>query len=109
MPSYVPASAEAVTTTAPLPKKYVVPAWARTNTTTQPRLSEVVLAQRAAAAAAEAEAERERKRRKRKGRKRKEERGCGDERERERASRDGEKMHTRLCELERRAIVVVII
>ena len=73
LPSYVPASAEAVTTTAPLPKKYVVPAWARTNTTTQPRLSEEVLAQRAAAAAAaEAEAERERKERKRRGRKRKE-------------------------------------
>jgi hypothetical protein len=41
-------------------KKYVVPAWACTNTTTQPRLSEEVLAQRAAAAAqVEAEAEKE--------------------------------------------------
>jgi hypothetical protein len=38
------------------PKKYVVPAWVCMNTTTQPRLSEVLLAQRAAAAA-EAETE----------------------------------------------------
>jgi hypothetical protein len=58
------------------PKKYVVPAWARTNTTTQPRLSEEVLAQRAAAAAAtaaaaaeaEAEAEKEKERTKKRGR-----------------------------------------
>jgi hypothetical protein len=58
------------------PKKYVVPAWARTNTTTQPRLSEEVLAQRAAAAAeAEAEAEKERKKRKGRGGRRKSENG----------------------------------
>jgi hypothetical protein len=38
------------------PKKYVVPAWVCTNMTTQPRLSEEVLAQRAAVAV-EAEAE----------------------------------------------------
>jgi hypothetical protein len=35
----------------PALKKYVVPAWARTNTTTQLRLLEEVLAQRAAAEA----------------------------------------------------------
>jgi hypothetical protein len=57
------------------PKKYVVPVWARTNTTTQPRLSEEVLAQRAAAAAAaaataeaEAEAEKEKEKTKKRGR-----------------------------------------
>lgn len=44
------------------PRKYVVPAWARTNTTTQPRLSKEAMAQKAAA---EAEAEAERKRKKR--------------------------------------------
>src|SRR5882762_290950 len=52
---------------AALPKKYVVPAWARTDTTTRPRLSEEVLAQRAAAEK-EKEAEREKERRKKRGR-----------------------------------------